>query len=368
MNLSQSPSPSLEELKKKLALLEAEIDQQELILEEKERLLEQYWDTIQYMRLVNRVRRIFPISILVRIYGWFFQRFSRRIFNGRVNALTKRLERQPIPLHKHEPLVSIIILNRNGEVHLRPLLTSVINDRGYKNFEIILFDNASTDGSVEFIHSLNFPAIRVIESQENLSFATANNRAAAVAKGEMLLFLNNDVKPLYGWLSWLVEAYNSLPVGTAGAIGSLLLYCFQGATLRVQHAGIGFQPEDDFVRPFNLDAGMALKRQRYQELEERIAVTGACLLVSRSQFEDIGGFEESYRYGFEDVDFCLKLKQKGYRNFLASKSILFHEESATQLKSTSSDVKRRRRENAYEFKRRWRDYLARIGMTKDHQS
>ena len=105
---------------------------------------------------------------------------------------------------ENEPLISIIILNRDGLHHLKRLFKDFDKKTNYSNYEIIVVDNASTDGSVEFLKSLDLP-ITVIENKENVSFSKGNNDAAKIAKGEYILLLNNDIEPTFGWLNEMVQ-------------------------------------------------------------------------------------------------------------------------------------------------------------------
>ena len=104
-----------------------------------------------------------------------------------------------------EPLVSIIILNRNGLNHLKVLFKDFDKKTNYSNYEIIVVDNASCDQSVEYLYSLkkDLP-IKIIENTENVSFSKGNNDAAKIANGKYLLLLNNDIEPTYGWLNEMI--------------------------------------------------------------------------------------------------------------------------------------------------------------------
>ena len=117
-----------------------------------------------------------------------------------------------------EPLVSIIILNRNGLNNLKCLFKDFDAKTNYSNYEIIVVDNASTDESVNYLKSLDLP-IRIIENDVNVSFSKGNNDAAKIANGEYLLLLNNDIEPTYGWLNEMVGAivYNDDVVSVGGA-------------------------------------------------------------------------------------------------------------------------------------------------------
>jgi hypothetical protein len=122
-----------------------------------------------------------------------------------------------------EPLVSIIILNRNGLNHLKTLFKDFKKNTNYSNYEIIIVDNASTDASIKFIKELsNKLPIKIIENKENLSFSKANNNASKIAKGEYILLLNNDIEPTYGWLNEMMGTMQSKE--NVGAVGAKLIF------------------------------------------------------------------------------------------------------------------------------------------------
>lgn len=348
----------IESLKNKVVALEKEMDRLNKLLTEKDVQLTASWELIQRLRLVNRIKAPFHL----------FSKFSKVLRSlGRSCILifqSKRLEQRQLKtaevLLPYEPTVSIVIVNRNGKDHLGRLLPSIFRNTGYKNYEIIIADNCSTDGSVEFVRSFNHPQIKIIKNDKNLSFSKANNVAVAQARGELLLFLNNDTIALKGWLYHLLNVYFQNDPAKVGVVGSVLLYPGdpeKGAHLLVQHAGINFRDEGNFIRPVNIDSGAKYYERHYQPIEERTALTAACLLVSKFRFLEVGGFDESYVYGYEDVDFCLKLIQAGYKNYLAGNSVLFHDESATQHTLETEEIENRRRCNARVFSGQWFEFL-----------
>lgn len=240
-----------------------------------------------------------------------------------------------------EPLVSIIILTRNGLKHLKVLFDDFSKKTNYSNFEIIVVDNNSSDGSIEFLKSLKDLNIKIIENKENVSFSKGNNDAVKMAKGEYILLMNNDIEPTYGWLNELMGTiiYND----DVGAVGAKLLYPYikernqQKYSFTIQHAG-------DIFRE-NINNGClyeAHNQNKYLEdvFENSISinrkcllVTGAVLLTKKDIYMNLGGLDESYWYGYEDIDFNLRLYEAGYDVIFASAALLFHHESATPKKS-----------------------------------
>ncbi|MCC6141056.1 MAG: glycosyltransferase [Nitrospira sp.] len=188
------------------------------------------------------------------------------------------------------------------------------------SFELIVVDNHSTDGTPAFLASLGGD-VRIISNDDNLGFAKACNQGASVASGEYLVFLNNDTIPLKGWLSALVEEVKANP--DVAVVGSKLLY--QNGT--VQHAGVAIDRHN--LTPYHIYNGFAADHPAVNKRRELNAVTAACLLIRRSVFAELGGFDEGFRNGFEDIDLCLKVREKRGRIVYQPRSVLYHLESQT---------------------------------------
>ncbi|PAV06295.1 glycosyltransferase family protein [Methanobacterium bryantii] len=263
---------------------------------------------------------------------------------------------------KHNPLVSIILLNRNGFEHLKRLFKNFERNIQYPNYEIILIDNASTDNSIIFLEKLSESLpIRIIKNSKNKSFSEASNQGAKIAKGEYLLLLNNDVEPLYGWLNQMMQT--ALESDDIGAVGAKLIYpdCSNSKhnknnSFKIQHMGITFKDENGFIKPYNLGNTEPFDDECDLEVE-RAAVTAAALLVKKGKYWQVGGLDERFNYGYEDVDLCLKLHKNGYKNMYCAKAVLFHYEFGTQEKDKSKEVKDRRLNNRRIFCQKWNKWL-----------
>ncbi len=243
------------------------------------------------------------------------------------------------------PLVSIVILNRDGRTHLERCLRA-LTTTAYRDVEIIVVDNGSSDGSPDFAEGLAMPfPLSVLRNEENRSYSEANGQGVAAAKGELICFLNNDVDPITDdWLGYLVE---TLTTTGAAAVGARLIYPRHrggpraGARfddLTLQHGGVAFDRGAAIPMPHPIGAGEDPLGKAAVAVEERPALTAACLLVRRGAFDDVGGFAAGYDYGLEDVDLCLKLRAAGGRLFYDGRAALWHHESATR----AADAGRRR--------------------------
>jgi O-antigen biosynthesis protein len=223
------------------------------------------------------------------------------------------------------------------------------------SYEVILVDDGSTDGTREWLAALGEP-FRVILNAGNLGFGAATNRGAAAARGELLALLNNDLVLSEGWLWPMMEALQALGP-RAGLIGNVQL---NAATLEVDHAGIRInlkgKPEHERRR-----SGPVSRLLR--PLRRKVAVTGACVLVSSATWRRLGGFDEGFVNGCEDVDLCLRALDVGLRNAVAMRSVVLHHVSS------SPGRKLRDEENTRRLFLRWRQWLVHLGSrdwTWDH--
>ncbi len=224
-----------------------------------------------------------------------------------------------------DPEVSIIIPTFNRLDMTRRCLESLARQRGRHSVEIIIVDNASTDGTIEFLKTeADAGRLRAILNPENRGFSRACNQGARAAVGRHILFLNNDTEVESGWLEPLMETIESNE--NIAAVGSKLLF----PDRTIQHAGVAIL--DDRQLPDPLVARHVHYRQPEASPEASQpcafqALTAACLLIRKSAFEHVGGFDEEYWNGYEDVDLCFKLRQEGGLLVYQPRSVVMHHES-----------------------------------------
>ncbi|MHB1133149.1 MAG: glycosyltransferase family 2 protein [Chloroflexota bacterium] len=212
---------------------------------------------------------------------------------------------------------------------------------GRFDFEVIIVDNASTDETADRLRELALP-YRVLTNSQNLGFARACNQGAAAATGEYLLFLNNDTVPTEGWLDALLRVAEG-GVGV-GIVGSKLLY----PDGTIQHAGVAISDELIPMHMYCLfpaDYAEASVNQEYQ------AVTGACLLLRRFLFEELGGFDERYLNSYEDIDLCCRVRRRNLKVVYAADSVLYHFESISSGRHEQDDA------NQQLFLSRWSGFI-----------
>jgi len=210
--------------------------------------------------------------------------------------------------------------------------------------ELIIVDDASTDGTAEYMKSVKGGPI-VLKNKENRGFAKSNNRAAHRATGDYLVFLNNDLELSPNWLEPLIELHESEE--NVGAVGNIQRNFETGL---VDHAGIFFD-----LKGMPTHAWKNRKRLPPNAYRERNAITAACMSVKRSLFLELGGFDEAYRNGMEDVDLCARMREKGYRLLVSHRSIIRHHISRSPGRHRFND------ENSELFRRRWSRYTAGFG-------
>lgn len=265
---------------------------------------------------------------------------------------------------KKEPLVSIIILNRNGQHHLKRLFTKFKENTNYNNYEIIIVDNASTDQSIQYLNKIQKTLpITIIQNQTNQSFSHANNQAVQKAKGELILLLNNDIEPTYGWLNEMVGTIQKNP--QIAAVGAKLIYPYYfdrispEKSFTIQHAKVKFEevinPYYDYGPIHENIEDKDIFNKKYNTQQECLAVTAACTLIRKTIYEKLGGLDEDYFYGYEDVDFMLKIHKHGYKVIYNGAALLFHHESSTR--NNEGAFAEINQKNIETLMKKWETYL-----------
>ncbi len=253
------------------------------------------------------------------------------------------------------PRVSIIIPARNGQALLGLCIESVLSKSTYPDFELLIIDNGSDESAMlDYLLELEKnPRIRIIRDPRPFNYSALNNLGAAAATGDILALLNSDIEVISpDWLEEMV-ALASLP--ETGAVGACLWY----PTDTLQHGGVVLG-----IKGVAAHAPRCLSRTSIKNLKHVFclrsvsAVTGACLVVKRERYEEVGGLnQDALAVAFNDIDFCLRLRQKGYQNLWTSYAELYHHESASRgAEDTAEKRKRFAGEIAY-MQEHWRTVL-----------
>lgn len=269
------------------------------------------------------------------------------------------------------PLVSIVIANRDHCEDLKRCLTSIFDKSTYDNYEIVIAENGSTEEAVlryyrELLAGPYKDRITIIdadrggapwgtarsegEAAPGFNYSRINNLGVAAAKGEYVLLLNNDTQVIS--INWIEELLMYAQRPDVAASGGKLYY----PDKTIQHAGI----------VIGLGAHRTAGHTHYKQRRENLgymgrlcyaqnvsAVTGACLMVKKSLYEKVGGLDESFAVSLNDVDLCLKLREAGYLNVFTPFAELYHYESASRGADDAGEKAQRYNEESARFRQKW---------------
>ena len=254
-----------------------------------------------------------------------------------------------------QPLVTLIIPTRNGPDLVKRCIDSIVSRTLYPAFEILLLDNESDDpvALAYFRHLELAGSVRLMRFDGPFNYAAINNFAAKHASGDVLGLLNNDTEVIGG--EWLTEMVAHATRPEIGAVGAMLLY----PDRTVQHAGVVMGLHGTVGHLLHRAAGEAAGYANCLAVAREVtAVTGACLLVKRSAYEGVGGLDEAnLPVTFNDIDLCLNLRSRGYRNIWTPHALLYHHEGATRGPDESPEKAARFNAEWAYMKRRWGSVL-----------
>lgn len=255
------------------------------------------------------------------------------------------------------PKVSIIIPNKDHLEDLKRCVTSILEKSTYDNYEIIIVENNSaTEEIFKYYETLrDDERIKVVKYEGGFNYSKVNNFGEKYATGDYIVLLNNDTQVIS--LDWMEELLMYAQRPDVGAVGAKLYY----GDKTIQHAGVVLK------LGAHRTAGHSHYRIDHQNLgymgrlcyaQNVSAVTGACLMVKKSVFEEVGGLDEEFTISLNDVDFCLKLRKKGLLNVFTPFAELYHFESISRgLDDQGEKAERYNKESAM-FKEKWKDVLA----------
>ena len=250
------------------------------------------------------------------------------------------------------PKISIIIPTKDRIDLLKRCIESIQNRSSYDNYEIIIVDNMSQEEeTAAYLDGLgkSYENCRIIKFNEKFNYSKLNNYAAEFARGEHLLFLNNDIEVLNSdWLEAMLEQSQRDEIG---CVGAKLLY----PDRKIQHVGVvvgwGGRAEHIYKWLHSNDIGYM---GHFVSIRNYSAVTAACMMLRKSIFNEVGGFDERFEIGFGDVDLCLRVRELGYENLFTPYAELLHYESATRGRSFSFDP---HPNDTKRFIERWQEYI-----------
>lgn len=300
-------------------------------------------------------------------YGQYEKRIPRPLSEKEAADLVKKIDstardEKLFKFDKDSPLVSIIILTRDGIDYLKTLFENFAETVCYPNYEIIVVDNDSSDDTVEYLKELSKTLpIKIIENKTNETFSDANNKGVSESSGEYVLLLNNDMEPIYGWLNHMMSTYLESP--EIGVVGAKLIFPYREddpTSLTTQNEGIrytelnGFlNPNDGYIVPYNIKEGDVFEND--DEKQQLASILGASLLIKKDLYEEVGGLDDGYFYNYEDIDLCFKIIEKGYKVIYNPKAKLYHYYQATR--KDGFDLSPNDMKNRIHLYRRWNTWL-----------
>ena len=265
-----------------------------------------------------------------------------------------------------DPLVSIVIANRDHAQDLKRCLTSIFEKSTYENYEIIIVENGSTEEETkryykEVTSGPYKDRVSVVEYKyaegETFNYSRINNFGVSKARGEYILLLNNDTEVIS--LNWIEELLMYAQRDDVACVGGKLYY----PDKTIQHAGIVIG------LGAHRTAGHVHYRQRRENLgymgrlcyaQNMSAVTGACLMVKKRIYDELGGLDETFEVSLNDVDFCLRCRQKNYLNVFTPFAELYHYESLSRgsdVEDPHSENAKRYDREAEHFRTRWKEVI-----------
>lgn len=255
------------------------------------------------------------------------------------------------------PKISIVIANKDHKEDLSRCISSVLEKSTYDNYEIIVVENNSTTEEIFAYYKeiAENDKIKIVTYKGSFNYSAINNLGVQHSSGEYIVLLNNDTEVIT--VNWLEELLMYAQREDVGAVGAKLYY----GDKTIQHAGV----------VIGLGAHRTAGHTHYKQSRQNLgymgrlcyaqnvtAVTGACLMVKKSLYEAVGGLEESFAVSLNDVDFCLKLREKGLLNVFTPFAELYHYESISRGLDDSGEKAKRYNEESERFREKWKEALA----------
>ncbi len=273
------------------------------------------------------------------------RRFRKeRITTAYRNNWDKRFSRLQEKIRQMYPKVSIIVVTHNNLNYTRLCLNSLFEKTAYPNFEVIVVDNASHDGTREYLYELSKQNgnVKVIFNNENKGFAGANNQGIKASTGDFIVFLNNDTVVTKGWLGGLIRYFDL--VEDLGMVGPVTNSIGNEAKIDVDYTNLSEMEE--FAERYT-----KANKGKWFPID---VLAFYCVAVKKHVIEKVGCLDEQFSIGFfEDDDFCLRVKKAGYRLICAEDVFIHHFGGATFKKLSDEEYNRIFEENKRRYERKW---------------
>ncbi len=306
-----------------------------------------HWRAIEGSTALSREAKDYASSAGARAVGEHLERLHP---GARVEELSHGHYRVRWPLPEPPPKVSLIIPTRDRVDLLRTCVDSILVNSSYPSFEILIVDNQSSDpAAIDYLGRVDRDdRVRVLRFDAPFNYSAINNWAIRQCDGEIVGLVNNDIEVISP--DWLEEMASHALRPDVGAVGAMLYYPDD----TIQHAGVVLGVHGVAAHRYaGMPRGYPGHGGRARVAQQLSAVTGACLLVRREAFDRVGGLDESLQVAFNDIDFCLRLQEAGYRNIWTPFAELYHHESASRGSEDTEEKKRRFAKEVELMQRRW---------------
>lgn len=263
-----------------------------------------------------------------------------------------------VPDPAEQPVISIVIPSHEASDLLRACVESIYEKTTWQAFEVVVVENGSRDPATFALYdelAAAHPSFRVVECEQpdGFNFSLLANRGADASRGEYVLLLNNDTEVISP--DWLEQMMGPMADSQMGVVGAKLLYPDD----TVQHVGVAVGRS---YGPFHVEPMKPAEDPCYYECavlpHQAMAVTGACLLTRKELYDRLGGLDESFPVDYNDIDYCLRVREAGYRVLEQPRALLRHRESVSRGEGDPASILASRVSSLGRFHARWGHYLS----------
>lgn len=294
-----------------------------------------HWRAIQGSTALSRDAKDYASAAGARAVG---EHLERRYPSARVEELSHGHFRVHWPLPAPMPMVTLVIPTRDKVDLLRTCVESILDRSTYAALELLVVDNQSSDAAaLAYLRALEGrDRVRVLRYDRPFNYSALNNWAVSQSAGDVIGLINNDIEVITA--DWLEEMVSQAVRPEVGAVGAMLYYPDDN----IQHAGVVLGIHGVAAHIYaGMPKGYPGHGGRARVAQTLSAVTGACLLVRRAAYDQVGGLDPKLAVAFNDIDFCLRLRQAGYRNVWTPFAELYHHESASRGSEDTEEKKQR---------------------------
>jgi glycosyltransferase involved in cell wall biosynthesis len=310
-----------------------------------------HWRAIQGSTALSRAAKDYAASAGARAVAEHLDRLGT---GARVEELSHGHFRVRWPLPELPPKVSLIVPTRDRVTLLRQCIDSILEKTRYSNYEIVVVDNGSAEPeTLSYLAQVaSNERVHVLRYDIPFNYSAINNWAVCQCDGELIGFVNNDIEVISP--DWLQEMASHAVRDEVGAVGAMLYYPDD----TIQHAGVILGVNGVAAHVYSgMPKGYPGSGWRARVAQSLSAVTGACLVVERKKFEQVGGLDEGLAVAFNDIDLCLRLREAGYRNVWTPFAELYHHESASRGHEDTPEKRTRFEGEVESMRKRWDESL-----------